>query len=42
VFICKLTYASSETNEESQGRIQMNSFNVIPVAPRILERFLHE
>jgi len=41
VFICKLTYTPSSTDEESQGRIQMSSFDVIQVAPRILERFLH-
>ena len=40
VFLCKLTYAPCETDEESQGHIRLNSFDALPVEPRILERFL--
>jgi transcriptional regulator with XRE-family HTH domain len=41
VFVCRLTYSPSGREEDLQGRVQMNSCDVIPVAPRTLERFLH-
>ncbi len=40
VFICRLTYTPSETEDDLQGRVQLGSCEVIPLAPRTLERFL--
>jgi len=41
VFICKLSYAPAENGTESQGRIELNSFDIQLIDSRIMERFLH-
>jgi len=40
VFICRMTYAPHDEDENSQGRVRISSCDVIPLAARALERLL--
>lgn len=40
VFVCRMAYAPHEGDSDSQGRVRISDCEVIPLAPRTLERLL--